>query len=181
MESEARDARADLLSFLESGRHVLQEAPRQFQRTFGPEDYFWLGVCLAAIVLADVQQRPNVTGRLEALADAIGRQGPQPELVESLTNELAILDSLGLLWPLYRRDQGQWVRDPDVPLAPGFAAEDAYWLGVAHVAAALLYQAGRGAEVGEFGQVIGDIVTGGIRPDDVQAILAVIGSIQGEE
>lgn len=168
---------AAVLQFLQSGRHALREAPEHFGRALGPADYFWLAVCLGALVLAHGQQRPNVAGRLEALAEAFGRQGPSPDLEEALRTELAILDGLGLLWPLCRREQGQWVRDPAVPLAPAFGPEDAYWLSVAHVAVALLAAAGRAGEAGDFSRVIGELVTTGLQPAHERAILDVIGSI----
>lgn len=176
--AESQSPISEVQQFLHSGRGALRDAPQQFGRPFGPADYFWMAVCLGALVLANVQQRPNVVGRLEALTDAFGRRGAQPDLEESLHNELAILDGLGLLWPLYTRAQGHWVRDPEVPLAPAFGAGDAYWLSVAHIAAALLVEGGRETEVAEFSQVIGDLVTGGLQPEHEQAILAVIASIR---
>ncbi len=180
MAQEPGSPATEMITLVQSGRGVLEAAVQQFSRPLHPEDYFWLAICLAAQVMAEVQQRSSVSDRLEVLTDAIGRQGPQPNLVESLTAELAILDSLGLLWPLYRREQGEWVRDADVPLAPDFGPEAAYWLSVAHLAAALLHLTDRGAEVAEFSQVIGDLITGGYRPEYEQSIMAVLGTIRPE-
>lgn len=162
----------EVIQFLESGRHALREAPAQFGRPLGPEDYWWLAVGLAACVVADVQQRPHVGGRLAALVEALGREGPVPGTVEALLWELAILDSEGLVWPLYERVQGQW-RRTGVQVAERFGAEEAWWLAVAHIACALLVQAGRAGEVPALAEAIGDLVAEGLAPEHEAAILQV--------
>lgn len=162
-----------LREVLESGRGALREAPEIYRRDLGPEDYWWLGTALAAAVLAELAGRTGSVDRLQSLSDRIGLRGPQGAVVEELIDELALLDSLGLLWPLYERREGRWQRT-DTPLAPGFGPEDAYWLALGHLATAHLMETGQQDRVVPLAGVLADLVTGGLRPEHEAAILAAL-------
>ncbi|BDG61484.1 hypothetical protein [Caldinitratiruptor microaerophilus] len=158
---------------LESGRGALREAPDLYGRPFGPEDYWWMGTVLAAAVLAELSGQSGPVDRLQSLADRIGLRGPRDTVVEEVIDELALLDALGLLWPLYERRDGRWQRT-EAPLAPGFGPEDAYWLALGHLATARLTEAGQQDRVAPLAGVLADLVTGGLRPEHEAAILAAL-------
>lgn len=168
-----------VLTFLRSGQRSLYDAVQAYERTLSPEEHWWLGVCLAATVLADLSQVPHVAMQVELLVDRIGARGINPATVEELVNELAKIDSLGLLWPVYERDQGQWRRS-QVEVAPGFGPEEAYWVAVAHLGVALMVREGRQEEVAAVAQAIGEMVTSGLHPDHAEAVLAAFRGSTGQ-
>ncbi|MCG0239014.1 MAG: hypothetical protein L6E13_07190 [Firmicutes bacterium] len=162
----------EVLAYLRGGQDALYEVVRTYGRTLSPEEHWWLGVCLAATVLAELSEVSHVVRQVGLLSERIGTRGATPEVVEELIAELAKIDSLGLLWPVYERDQGQW-RRAEVAIAPDFGPEAAYWLAVAHLGAALLVREGRSGEIPDLAATIGDLVTGGLRPEHRERILAV--------
>lgn len=167
-----------VLPLLESGRSVLRAAADHYGRPLGPAEYWWLGVALAAVVLAEMNGQTHVADRVEALAAELAGRGITDERAGRMINELAILDSLGMMWPVYRRSPGGWERDPAVELAERFGPEEAYWLGLAHVAAALLQRAGRGKEVPGLADVLGELVTEGLSADHERRVLALFHGMQ---
>lgn len=72
MEYQERERLPELL---DQGRRTLEQAPELYGRSLSAEEYWWLGVGLAAWTLAELGEKPYAAGRLEQLMDELGHRG----------------------------------------------------------------------------------------------------------
>lgn len=147
-----------------AGSERLKEAAAQYERSLTAEDYWWLGVSLAAITLADLQEKEYAVRRIQQLVDRMGRSGTGGDWFPSFLDELAALDAEGLLWPRYERDElGQMV-PTGAAVNPAFDAEAGYVLALAHLAVAQALSRDDQAAIADLAQTISEIVQEGLRP-----------------
>lgn len=164
----------DLQAFLESGRRQLERAPAEYGRALLPEEYWWLGVGLAAVTLAELGDKPYAVGRVEQLIERAGYKGVRGDWFQRFTEELANLDAEGLLYPVWQRNaEGAWVAT-GAQVHDGFGAQDAYFLALGHIAVALAVLREDAALIGQLAQAVGEIVTSGLEPAHESLILEVL-------
>ena len=105
------------------GGQLLRNAAEAYGRALTPEEYWWLGVGLAAATLAELGGREYAARRIQQLLGRLGGPGDPEEWFEQFHNELAALDAEGLLWPLYQRDERGKMARTDAVVAAGFDAD----------------------------------------------------------
>ncbi|WP_374712257.1 hypothetical protein [Symbiobacterium terraclitae] len=167
---DAASDRGDLLA----GGDLLRQAAAAYARTLGPEDYWWLGVGLAASTLADLQEKEYALRRIQQLMDRLGRTGVEGDWFERFLVELAALDAEGLLWPRYERDPDGEMVPTGVAVNPAFDAESGYILALAHLAIARAVNEGDGEAVAPLAEAIGQIVAEGLRPEHRAQVRAAL-------
>lgn len=149
---------------LSGGRKSLEQAADVYGRTLAAVDYWWLGVGLAAVTLAELSEKPYAVGRLEQLIDRLGYKGVKGDWLQRFVEELAELDAEGLLWPVYQRGPEGPVADTGVQIHPGFDAQAGYFLALGHIAVALAVHREDEALVAQLAAGIGDLVESGLTP-----------------
>lgn len=171
------DAAADALAALASGRTALTAAAAHYGRPLRPDDYWWLSVCLAAAVLADLNGTAAAGARIQQLADAIGQRGISSELAERLADELSVIGCQGLLWPRFQHGaDGVWAPTAH-DLVSTFGPGEAYWLALCHVGTAMLHAGGQGDQVAALAALVDELVTGGLAADHEGRVLSALGAI----
>jgi hypothetical protein len=164
----------DLRAFLESGRKQLEQASAEYGRALLPEEYWWLGVGLAAVTLAELGDKPYAAGRLEQLIERAGYKGVRGDWFQRFTEELAELDAEGLLYPIWQRNaEGTWV-ETGAQVHAGFGPQDGYFLALGHIAVALAVLRDDAALIGQVAQAVGEIVTSGLEPGHEALILKAL-------
>lgn len=167
---DAASDRGDLLA----GGDQLRQAAAAFGRPLEPEDYWWLGVGLAASALADLQEKEYAVRRIQRLMERLGRAGVKGDWFQRFLEELAALDAEGLLWPRFQRDpEGQMV-PTGVAVNPAFDADSGYVLALAHLAIARAVGEDDAEAVGPLAEAIDEIVQEGLRPEHRAQVLAAL-------
>lgn len=162
----------ELSAQIGAGRQLLQQAASVYGRTLNSEEYWWLGVGLAAIILAQLDEKPYAVGRLEQLMEWLGQKGTGGDWFQRFTDELAQLDAEGLLWPLYQRSPEGPLTPTDLAIHPGFDAEAGYFLALGHIAVAAAVSREDQASVGEIAAAIAALVESGLSPEHEATILS---------
>lgn len=159
---------------LAGGRQALAEAARTYGRSLSPDEYWWLGVGLAAITLAELGEKPYAVGRLQQLVDQLGHKGMGGDWFQRLVEELAGLDAEGLLWPVYQRT-GQGLMEPTgVKVTAGFDADHGFFLALAHIGVALGVLRDDQEGVAQLAGAVGDIVAEGLTAEHRRIIAAAL-------
>jgi len=167
---DAAKDQADLLA----GSEMLRQAAAAYGRALNPEEYWWLGVGLAAITLADLQEKEYALRRIQQLMDRLGGKGNEGDWFQRFLEELAALDAEGLLWPRYERDpEGQMV-PTGIAVNPAFDAESGYVLALAHLAVARAVNEDDAAAVAPLAEAIDEIVQDGLRPEHRKLVLEAL-------
>lgn len=167
----------DLQTYLASGRQALAQAQEAFGRALSGEEYWWLGVGLAADTLAQLNEKPYAVGRIEQLIDRLGSEGPGGDWLQRFVEELAELDAEGLLWPVYQRAGGDGpVSATGLAVHPTFGPEAAYFLALAHIGVALSVSREDQEAVAALAGVIAEMVEFGLNEEHERVTLAVLGS-----
>lgn len=170
----------ELPAALAGGRQALAEAARTYGRTLSPEDYWWLGVGLGAITLAELGEKPYAVGRLQQLVDQLGRKGTGGDWFQRVVEELANLDAEGLLWPVYQRNAQGLMEPTGVTVAPNFDADHGFFLALAHIGVALSVLRDDQETVSLLAAAVGDIVAEGLREEHRAAIAGALAEEPGE-
>lgn len=176
MLSDAEDM--GLQGFLEEGRRLLERAPQEYGRALAPQEYWWLGVGLAAVTLAEMGGQFYAVGRIEQLMDHMGHKGVRGDWLQRFVEELANLDAEGLLWPVYERSQSGPVEPTGLEAHPGFDAPSAYFLALGHIAVAVAVHNEDEEQVGRLAGAIATMVETGRTPGHEALIL---GALSGPE
>ncbi len=165
---------------LERGSELLRQAAEACGRRLTPEEYWWLGVGLAATTLAEMDGKEFAVRRIQQLLDRLGRAGSDDDWFEQFHNELALLDAEGLLWPLYQRDDHGKMARTDVAVAEGFNAEAGYVLALAHLAIARAVNHDEPEAIAPLAEIVGDLVEGSPATDHLPRVRAALGFDQEE-
>jgi hypothetical protein len=164
----------DLAAFLAGGRKMIEQAAEMYGRPLSPEEYWWLGVGLAALTLADLSDKPYAAGRIEQLIDRLGYKGIKDDWLQRFVEELAELNAEGLLWPLYQREGNSPVMPTGAAVHPSFGAEAAYFLSLAHIGVALAVHREDEERVGRLASVVLELVEGGLDASHEPIILEAL-------
>jgi hypothetical protein len=171
----------DEQDLLAEGRRMLERAPQEYGRDLTPEEYWWLGVGLAAITLAELGEKPYAVGRLEQLIDRLGYKGVKEDWLQRFVEELAGLDAEGLLWPVYERSPQGPFMPTGVAVHAGFGAEEGYFLALAHIGVALAVLREEPEAVAPLAGAIGELVESGLQPGHEPLIREALQPLEGEE
>lgn len=171
----------DQTEFPAGGRRLLELASARYERVLTGEDYWWLGVGLAACTLAELGEKPYAVGRLEQLIDKAGFKGVRGDWLQRFVEELAELDAEGLLWPVYERSPDGPMEPTGIVVYPGFDTEAGYYLALAHIGVALAVHREDEQAVSGLAGVISELVESGLQPGHQEAILAVLQPVSGGE
>lgn len=158
-------------AFLASGRRLLQQAAEIYARPLSPAEFWWLGVGLAAATLAELGGKTFAAGRVEQLMERLGRSGFREEWLQQCVDELAGLDAEGVLWPLYQRDETGAMVPTGIEVQPGFDAEAAYFVALAHIGVAVALHREARETVSDLADAVRTLVEEGSRPDLERFIL----------
>lgn len=177
-----------LLAALAGRRLEILAAAERYGRPLTSEEYWWLGVGLAACIMAQINEREFQVGRIEQLVDRLGYRGRTGDWLQRFVEELAELDAEGLLWPVWER-QGQGPVEPTgLAIQSAFGPEEAYWLALAHVAVAVAVVQENQEAIGQLTGVIIALVESGLAPEHttlIQSALAeaevAVGELTGED
>ncbi|HWI53330.1 MAG TPA: hypothetical protein VNT01_14400 [Symbiobacteriaceae bacterium] len=164
----------DLPTLMTAGRLQLEQAAQVYGRTLSPEEYWWLGVGLAACTLAELNESPYAVGRLEQLLDQVGQKGVRGDWLQRFTEELANLDAEGLLWPMYQRSENGQIAPTGAVVQPGFDARCSYYLALAHVGVALAVLRDDQATLTELVGAIDEMVQSALVPDHESLVVGVL-------
>ncbi len=166
--------RNDRAAGLEEGRRLLEQASETYGRTLSAEEYWWLGVGLAACTLAELSDRSYAVGRIQQLMDRLGYKGVKGDWLQRFIEELAALDAEGLVWPLYQRGPEGPMEPTGAAVHPDFGPESAYFVALGHLAVALAVHREEQETVARLAGAIGEMVTQGLKPEHEADILAVL-------
>lgn len=170
----SQEEKQDLPALMTAGRLQLEQAAKVYGRDLSPEEYWWLGVGLAACTLAELNEASYAVGRLEQLLDRAGHQGVKGDWLQRFSEELAGLDAEGLLWPLYQRDGQGHLTPTGAVVQPGFDARSSYYLALAHVGVALAVLREDQEALGELAGAIREMVEATLLPEHESLILSVL-------
>lgn len=170
----SRDEQMDLPDYLAGGRQLLEQAAEVYGRPLAPEEYWWLGVGLAACTLAELGDKPYAVGRLEQLIERLGYKGAKGDWLQRFVEELAELDAEGLLWPVYQRSDEGPVEPVGVAVHPGFDAESGYFLALAHIAVAVAVHREQHESVQDLAGAVLALVEGSFQPEQERLILEAL-------
>lgn len=169
-----------LPALLKQGCETLRQAPALYGRPLSPEEYWWLGVGMAAWTLADLGEKPYVADRLEHLMDRLGRGGVEGDWLQQMVDELALLDAEGLLWPCYHRSEDGQVEPTGVAIHPGFGPQEGYYLALGHIGVALALYREEAEWLPRLTAAIGEIVESGLTEAHERLILNFFASHEGD-
>jgi hypothetical protein len=167
--------------FLESGRHLLEQAASQFNREIRPEEYWLFGVGLAALTLGNLNGQQYAVDRIDTLLEELGYQGVRGDWWGRFVAELAQVGSSGMLWPVFERNQAGQLEQTGCQIRPDFGGLDAYWLSLAHVAGALAQNKGDAALLGRLAALIVPLVDEGRTPAMEEELLGVFRTFHGSD
>lgn len=170
----------DLAEYLGGGRQLLNTAAEIYGRKLTPEEYWWMGVALAATTLAEMDGKPYAVNRLEQLVDRLGYKGARGDWQQRFVEELAGLDAEGLVWPLYQRSESGAMEPSGAELSPRFDAEAAYFLALGHIGVALCLHRENARLVERLTGAILGLVQDGAGPEQEVAILGALKESGGE-
>lgn len=174
--SVSQEEKQDLPEIMTAGRLQLERAAQVYGRALAPEEYWWLGVGLAACTLAELSEAPYAVGRLEQLIDRAGHKGVKGDWLQRFTEELAELDAEGLLWPMYQRDAAGQIAPTGAVVQPGFDARSSYFLALAHVGVALAVLREEQETVGRLAGAIHEMVESTLLPEHEALVLSALQS-----
>lgn len=157
------------------GGQLLRNAAEAYGRALTPEEYWWLGVGLAAATLAELGGREYAARRIQQLLGRLGGPGDPEEWFEQFHNELAALDAEGLLWPLYQRDERGKMARTDAVVAAGFDADAGWALALAHLAIARSVLEERQEAIPTLAEVIADLIEGAPAAEHLRRVQAALG------
>jgi len=160
--------------FLADGRRWLEEAPDRYGRALSSEEYWWLGVGLAATTLAELGERGYAAGRIEQLVERLGHKGAKGDWLQRFVEELAALDAEGLLWPVYQRSDSGTVEATGLAVRPEFGPKEAHLLALAHIAVALAVHREEPESVARLAAVVRAAVEFGLTPEDEAQVVAAL-------
>ncbi|HLO04410.1 MAG TPA: hypothetical protein VK191_14970 [Symbiobacteriaceae bacterium] len=172
-----------LLATLAGRRLDILVAADRYGRPLTSEEYWWIGVGLAACIMAEINERDFQVGRIEQLVDRLGYQGRSGDWLQRFVEELAELDAEGLLWPVWSREGNQPVQPTGLEIQPNFGPEEAYWLALAHVAVAVSVLQENQAAIDQLTEAILALVEQGLTPEHpalIQSILTAAEAAAGE-
>lgn len=172
--SESEDL--NLQEYLSGGRQLLQTAADIYERRLTPADYWWMGIGLAAITLAELSGRSYAVSRVEQLVDRLGYKGLKGDWLQRFVEELAELDAEGLLWPVYQRSPDGPVEPTGLEITAAFDAESAYFLTLAHIGVAVALHRDDQPAVQELADQILALVEQGRTPEREASILRCLKS-----
>lgn len=164
----------NLPALMTAGRLQLEEAAQVYGRDLSPEEYWWLGVGLAACTLAELNEAPYAVGRLEQLLDQVGQKGVKGDWLQRFTEELANLDAEGLLWPMYQRNDHGQIEPTGAVVQPGFDTRCSYYLALAHVGVALAVLREDRATLNELAGAIDEMVESALMPEHEALVVGVL-------
>jgi hypothetical protein len=159
---------------------MLADAPQEYGRALSAREYWWLGVALAAVTLAELGEMPYAARRLEQLVERLGHKGLKDDWLQQFIDELAKLDAEGLIWPLYQRSPDGPMSETGAVVYPGFGAQDAYCLALAHIGVALAVHRDEHAAVGELAGAVAAIVASGVTPAHERLIAGALKPLADE-
>ncbi|MDB4895515.1 MAG: hypothetical protein JWN15_1777 [Firmicutes bacterium] len=171
----------NLPAFLGEGRRMLAEAPQEYGRELSAVEYWWLGVALAAVTLAELGEKPYAARRVEQLVDRLGYRGVKDDWLQRFIDELAGLDAEGLVWPLYQRSPEGPMAATGAAVYPEFGAQDGYFLALAHIGVALAVHREEQAVVADLAGTVGEIVASGVTPAHERLIVAALKPLEGAD
>lgn len=164
----------ELHNSLVHGRELLEKAADIYERTLLPEEYWFLGAGLAALTLAELDEKSYAVGRIEQLMDRLGYKGRQGDWFQRFVEELANLDAEGLLWPVYQRSPEGPMEPTGLEVHPSFDARAGYYLALAHLGVAIAVTREEPEGVERLASVIAAMVEEGLKPGQEQAILEAL-------
>ena len=170
----SQEEKQDLPALMTAGRLQLEQAAKVYGRDLSPEEYWWLGVGLAACTLAELNEASYAVGRLEQLLDRAGHKGIKGDWLQRFAEELANLDAEGLLWPVYRRDDQGHITPTGAVVQPGFDARSSYCLALAHVGVALAVLREDQETLGQLAGTIREMVESTLLPEHEALIVSVL-------
>lgn len=170
----SQEEKQDLPALMTAGRLQLEKAAHVYGRQLSPEEYWWLGVGLAACTLAELSETPYAVARLEQLMDRAGHKGIKGDWLQRFTEELANLDAEGLLWPMYQRDAEGQIMATGAVVQPGFDANSSYFLALAHVGVALAVMREDQEILGQLAGAIHEMVEAALLPEHEALIVAAL-------
>lgn len=164
----------DLAQYLGGGRQLLDTAAEVYGRTLTPEEYWWMGVALAATTLAEMDGKHYAVNRLEQLVDRLGYKGARGDWQQRFVEELAELNAEGLVWPLCQRSEAGAMEPSGAELSSRFDAEAAYFLALGHIGVALSLNRENQRQVESLTDAILGLVQGGCGTEWETAILSAL-------
>jgi len=170
----SQEENQDLPALMSAGRLQLEQAAKVYGRELSPEEYWWLGVGLAACTLAELNEAAHAVGRIEQLLDRAGHKGVKGDWLQRFSEELANLDAEGLLWPMYQRDEQGNIAPTGAVVQPGFDARSSYYLALAHVGVALAVLREDQETLNQLAGAIDEMVQSTLLPDHETLILSVL-------
>jgi hypothetical protein len=173
------DDALDTVAFLTEGRQLLEQATEVYGRPLSPVEYWWLGVGLAAVTLADLGDKSYAVGRVEQLLERLGYKGVKGDWLQRFVEELASLDSEGLLWPVYQRTGAGPVEPTGVEITPAFNAQAGYFVALGHIAVAAAVNRNDQETVNQVAGAIMALVEAGVSPESEATILAALRPVTG--
>lgn len=163
-----------LLAALAGRRLDIMVAADRYGRPLSAEEYWWIGVGLAACIMAEINEREFQVGRIEQLIDRLGQKGRDGDWLQRFVEELAELDAEGLLWPVWVREANQPIQPTGLEIQPNFGPEEAYWLALAHVAVAVSVMQENPAAIDQLTQAIITLLEEGMTPEQTTLIQSVL-------
>lgn len=163
-----------LLAALAGRRPEIMAAAERYGRQLSGEEYWWIGVGLAACIMAEINEREFQVGRIEQLIERLGYKGRSGDWLQRFVEELAELDAEALLWPVYTREANNPVQPTGAQIQAAFGPEEAYWLALAHVAVAVAVVQEREEAIEQLTQAILNLVEEGLRPEDSALIQRIL-------
>jgi hypothetical protein len=171
----------DFPAMMTAGRLGLEKASQVYGRPLSPEEYWWLGVGLAACTLAELGDATYAVGRIEQLLDRAGHKGVKGDWLQRFTEELAQLDAEGLLWPMYQRNAAGQIAPTGAVVQPGFDARAGYFLALAHVGVALAVLREDQEMLGQLTGTIDEMVQSTLLPEHEALVTAALQAGDGGE
>lgn len=163
-----------LLAALAGRRLDIMVAADRYGRPLNSEEYWWIGVGLAACIMAEINERDFQVGRIEQLIDRLGYKGRNGDWLQRFVEELAELDAEGLLWPVWVREGNNPVQPTGVEIQPNFGPEEAYWLALAHVGVAVSVMQENPEAINQLTETIIALIEEGNTPDRTALIQSVL-------
>lgn len=154
------------------GRELLAQAAATYERDLTPEEYWWLGVGLAACTLAELDEKEFAVSRIEQLMARLGYKGAGGDWFQRFLEELAALDAEGLLWPRFERSPDGPMEATGLPVHPSFDADAGYYLALAHLGVAVAVSQEDQERIAALANLIGELVEQGLQPSHREVILA---------
>lgn len=162
------------------GRDLLEKAAAIYERPLAPEEYWFLGVGLAAVTLAELENKSFAVGRIEQLLDRLGYKGVQGDWLQRFVEELASLNAEGLLWPVYERSPEGPMEATGLKVHPSFDAKAGYYLALAHLGVAAALNHEDSETVDRLAGVIAELVENGLQEGHEPVIMAALAPLESE-